>query len=415
MIRGDVDTLVIGAGVIGTAVAEQLQSRGHRVLLVDRNEPGSGCSSGNAGHFATDAVLPLANPQTILSIPKMLADPLGPLAIRWSYFPRMLPWLLRFAQAALPANARASAGTLRELNHRSIASFDRLLGRTGLQDLMVKRGALTLYQTEKGRRAHRATVALLRDYGVEIEELDTGALRELEPALSESLAGGLYFPYTAHTANPLRLVRELARVFCAAGGAFERAEVQRLVPQVGGGVTVQLENGTLSSRRVIVAAGAWSKSLAAQLGCWVPLDTERGYHLMLPLPAVKLERPLASFERSFVMTPMEEGLRLAGTVELAGLKAPPNYRRADILHRHAEAILPGLRRDEARRWMGFRPSLPDSLPVIGRAPQWDNIYFAFGHQHLGLTQAAITAEIIGDLVEGRQPEVDIRPLAADRF
>lgn len=411
----EVDTLVVGAGVIGTAIAEQLQSRGDRVLLVDRAEPGSGCSSGNAGHFATDAVLPLANPQTILSIPKMLMDPLGPLAIRWSYLPSMLPWLLRFARAALPANARASARTLRELNRRSIASFDRLLARTGLQDLMVKRGALTLYQTEKGRRAHRATVAVLRDYGIEIEELDTGALRELEPALSESLVGGLYFPNTAHTVNPLRLVRELARVFRAGGGTFERAEVQRLTPQADGEVAVQLDNGALNARRVIVAAGAWSKSLAAQLGCRVPLDTERGYHLMLPQPSVELERPLVSFERSFVMTPMEEGLRLAGTVELAGLKAPPNYRRADILYRHAEAILPGLRRDDAQRWMGFRPSLPDSLPVIGRAPNRKNIYFAFGHQHLGLTQAAITAEIIADLVEGRPPEVDIRPLAVDRF
>jgi len=411
----ELDTLVVGAGIVGTAIAERLQSRGHKVTLLDRGGPGEGCSSGNAGHFATDVVLPLANPKTILSLPKMLVDPLGPLAIRWAYFPCMLPWLLRFARAALPANARASAITLRELNSRSIPSFDRLLSRTGLQELMTKRGALTLYQTETGRRANRATVNLLRDYGVNLQELDVGPLRELEPVLGEDIVGGLYFPDTAHTVNPLRLVRELARCFREGGGEIQRGQVLQLRPEAGGRTGVLLDSETLSARRVIVAAGAWSKPLARQLGYRVPLDTERGYHLMLPEPGVELTRPMTSFERSFVMTPMEEGLRLAGTVELAGLAAEPDYRRADILFEHAQTILPGLQLGEAKYWMGFRPSLPDSLPVIGRAPRQDNIYFAFGHQHLGLTQAAVTAEIVDDLIAGREPEVDLRPLAADRF
>lgn len=411
----EVETLVVGAGIVGTAIAERLQSRGHRVVLVDREGPGEGCSSGNAGHFATDVVLPLANPKTILSIPKLLLDPLGPLAIRWSYFPRMLPWLLRFARAALPGNARASAAMLRELNSRSIPSFERLLSRTGLQELMVRRGALTLYQTDRGRRGNRATVALLREYGVNVQELATGPLRELEPALSESLAGGLYFPDTAHTVNPLRLTRELAQCFRKGGGEIWRAEVQQLRPRPGGGAEVQLADATLSTRRLVIAAGAWSRPLAHQLGYRVPLDTERGYHLMLPQPGVGLSRPLVSFERSFVMTPMEQGMRLAGTVELAGMKAAPDYRRADLLFGHAQTILPGLQQGQATRWMGFRPSLPDSLPVIGRAPRQDNIYFAFGHQHLGLTQAAVTAEIVDDLIAGREPEVDVRPLAVDRF
>lgn len=411
----EVETLVIGAGIVGTAIAERLQSQGHRVVLVDRGAPGEECSSGNAGHFATDVVLPLANPKTILSIPKMLLDPLGPLAIRWAYFPRMLPWLLRFARAALPANARASAATLRELNSRSIPSFERLLSRTGLQELMVKRGALTLYQTEKGRHENRSTVNLLREYGVNVEELDAEPLRELEPALSEDIAGGLYFPDTAHTVNPLRLVRELARSFRDSGGEIKRGQVLQLEPQADGRTGVLLDSETLTARRVIVSAGAWSKPLARQLSYRVPLDTERGYHLMLPQPGVELTRPMVSFERSFVMTPMEEGLRLAGTVELAGLAAEPDYRRADLLYEHAQTILPGLKSGEAKRWMGFRPSLPDSLPVIGRAPRQKNIYFAFGHQHLGLTQAAVTAEIIDDLVAEREPEVDVQPLAVDRF
>lgn len=210
-------------------------------------------------------------------------------------------------------------------------------------------------------------------------------------------------------------MRELARCFREGGGEIKRGRVLQLKAEADGRTDVLLENKTFSARRVIVATGAWSKPLLRQLGYRVPLDTERGYHLMLPEPGVGLTRPMTSFERSFVMTPMEEGLRLAGTVELAGLKAEPDYRRADILFEHAQAILPGLRLGEAKRWMGFRPTLPDSLPVIGRAPRQRNIYFAFGHQHLGLTQAAVTAEIVGDLIAGREPEVDVRPLAVDRF
>jgi D-amino-acid dehydrogenase len=327
----------------------------------------------------------------------------------------MLPWLTRFVWAALPANARASADTLRALNSQSIASYDRLLARTGLQQMMVKRGALTLYETVKGRDAHKPTVALLRNYGVEIDELDTAALRELEPALSGSIAGGLYFPNTAHTINPRRLVQELVRVFRAGGGEFQQAEVECITPRGDAGVAVSLAGQTINARRVVIATGAWAKPLASMLGYPVPLDTERGYHLTLPHPAVEVNRPMVAFERSFVMTPMEEGLRLAGTVELAGLQAPPNYARADILYQHAQRILPGVKLGEAQRWMGFRPSLPDSLPVVGRAPRHQNIYFAFGHQHLGLTQAAVTAEIIGDLIAGRPPAIDIQPLAIDRF
>lgn len=414
--RARVSTLVVGAGIVGTAIAEQLQSRGHSVLLLDRDAPGRGCSFGNAGHFATDVVLPLANMQTILSLPKILRDPLGPLSIRWSYLPKILPWLVRFALAALPHNARASCNSLRALNGRSIESYDRLLTRTGLSDLMTKNGALTIYESESSITANARTVELLRSFGVEIELMGGDQLREMEPALGHQVAGGLFFPKTAHSINPFRLVTELAGVFESQGGAFLQGEVSQLSPLEGGGGKVVLQDGRqIEADRVIVATGAWSKSLAAQLGYSVPLDTERGYHLMLPQGNCAISRPMVSFERSFVMTPMEEGLRLAGTVELAGLDAPPNYQRADILYQHAAALLPNVSKEGATRWMGFRPSLPDSLPVIGSAPKHKEIYFAFGHQHLGLTQAAITAELLADLIDGETPELDLNPYAISRF
>jgi len=408
------DTVVVGAGIVGTAIAERLQYEGATVMLLDRSAPGEGCSSGNAGHFATDVVLPLANLQTIAALPKMLLDSSGPLSLRWSYVPRMLPWLAQFVLSALPANAKASATALRALNSRSIESFERLLARTDLQSLMVQRGALTVYESRATQLKHESTVALLREYGVSVDPLGADALRDMEPALGGAVAGGLYFPNTAHTVNPLRLTQALVQSFCAAGGQLQRARVTALQAQ-NNGVRISTDSGELLARRVVLAAGAWSGQLARSLGLKVSLDTERGYHLMLPQPGLELSRPVTSHERSFVMTPMEHGLRLAGTVELAGLDAAPDYRRSDVLFDHARALLPGLVRGSATRWMGMRPSLPDSLPVIGPAPGDPRLLFAFGHQHLGLTQAAITAEAIADLVAARPPAFDLKPYRIDRF
>ncbi|MCK7596716.1 FAD-binding oxidoreductase [Microbulbifer sp. CAU 1566] len=409
------ELVIIGAGIIGVALAEQLQHRGHQVTLVDRDSPGRGCSYGNAGHFATDVVLPLANMKTILSVPKLLLDPLGPLSIRWGYFPKVLPWLLRFAVAAAPANVEKSCQHLRALNGRSIESYDRLLGRTGLTDLMTKRGALTVYERPDSVGRNRATVDLLREYGVEIESLSGDEVRALEPALGKGVVGGLFFPRTAHTANPYRLVTALADRFQNSGGEILQEEVVGL-QQTADAMDVRLSSGrSIRSRRLVIATGAWSKVFAEQLGYKVPLDTERGYYLMLPQPGTNISRPLVSFERSFVMTPMEEGLRLAGTVELGGLDAEPNFARADILFDHAQSLLPDISNTGAHRWMGFRPSLPDSLPVLGIAPHHPRVAFAFGHQHLGLTQAAITAELLADELEGKAPEIDLSPFSIKRF
>jgi len=421
------DALVIGAGIIGAAIAEHLAADGREVLLLDRHAPGQGCSGGNAGHFATDVVLPLANPDTLLGLPKMLLDPLGPLSLRWSYLPRMLPWLTRFALAALPANAKASAEALRSLNRESIVSYDRLLTRTGLQHLMTKRGAITLYQTVKGQAKHASTVQLLRNYGVNVEALDTQQLLDLEPALTADISGGLFFPDTAHTVDPLALVTQLVNAFVANGGRFEQADVEQIQQQDNNAVLVKTSQGDYLAKKIVIATGAWSKPLMAMLGHKVPLDTERGYHLTLPNPEAALTRPTTAFERSFVMTPLSAGLRLAGTVELAGLDAPENPSRADILYQHAQTLLPGLNREGATRWMGCRPSLPDSLPVIGPSPNSDAVFFAFGHQHLGLTQAAITAEIMGELIRGSDgpgtnashgastSHINLSPFRVDRF
>jgi D-amino-acid dehydrogenase len=407
--------VVIGAGIIGTTIAERLQYEGKQVLLLDREAPGAGCSKGNAGHFATDIIIPLANMSNLLKVPKMLLDPLGPLTIKWSYFPKLFPWLMRYGWAAMPHNVSASVEAIKVLNRPSIERFDALLKRTNLEHMMEKRGAITVYCSEAAAKENRKHAEFVRSHGVKVEQLNGDQIRELEPSLSKAVYGGLYYPDTAHCIDPHLLVTALADKFTEQGGQVMQREVLALDASDDNQVTIKTINGNIVAKEVIVACGAWSKKLAKTVGHNVPLETERGYHLMLPHSKNKLTRAVSSYERSFVMTPLSDGLRLAGTVELAGLDAEENYERADILFEHAKEFIGDVDKTDAGQWMGHRPSLPDSLPIIGRSPKHNQVIFAFGHQHLGLTQAAVTADLISQTVLGQPLEVDMKPFAVDRF
>jgi len=409
------DVAVIGAGIIGTCIAERLQHEGKQVLLIDREGPGEGCSKGNAGHFATDIILPLANFSTLLSVPKLLLDPMGPLTLRWSYLPKLLPWLMRFTWSAMPHKTKATIEALKVLNRPSITRFEALLSRTGLEELMTQRGALTIYQDIKNAEKNQAHLQLVKQHGVRVEHLSGEQVRDLEPALTDEVKGGLFYPDTAHTINPHRLVTDLSNVFIQSGGQFLKQNVLNFDFSDTDKVAIKTDGETIFAKEIVIACGAFSKSLASLIGHSVPLETERGYHLMLPAPGVEVTRPVTSYERSFVMTPMEEGLRLAGTVELGGLKAEENWQRATSLFDHANHILPGLNKSDYQTWMGHRPSLPDSLPVIGRSPNECRAIFAFGHQHLGLTQAAVTADLVEGIVFDRDTKVDISAYSVERF
>lgn len=409
------DVAVIGAGIIGTSIAERLQFEGKRVLLVDRLSPGEGCSKGNAGHFASDVILPLANFETLLKVPKLLMDPLGPLSIKWSYFPQLLPWLMRYAWAAMPHKTSKTIAALKILNRPSITRYQQLLNRTGLNSLLTQRGALTVYSSAAAAKKNTRHMNFVKQHDVKIEQLSGGQVRELEPCLSPAIAGGLYYPDTAHSINPYRLVTALAECFLQGGGEVINQEVLNLDTTADSYVRLKCYGSEIIAKQVIIACGAWSKQLVSQVGYKVPLETERGYHLMLPNSEVEITRPISSFERSFVMTPMEEGLRLAGTVELAGLKAAENHQRSKQLYQHAQQILPQVNDINSTSWMGHRPSLPDSLPVIGRSKINSRMLFAFGHQHLGLTQAAVTADLLSDLIHHKQSSMDIEPFSIERF
>jgi D-amino-acid dehydrogenase len=404
---------IIGAGVVGMACAVELQRAGFAVHVVDGGAPGEGCSQGNAGLIAADHVLPLATPGILRRVPGMLLHPTGPLAIRPAYLPRLAPWLARFVANAAPARVDRLGAALAALSLPALDAWRDLLRSLGAGALLEERGWLLLYRSEAGFQRDADERRRQRALGVAVEELGPDELRQHEPALGDArLARGVLFPDSAHSVNSFRLVQELAAAVARNGGRFTRAEVRGIEREPRRLLT---DAGPIPVGRLVVAAGAWSKPLARDLGHRVPLETERGYHIHLADPGLSLVRPLGDAERKFFLTPMETGLRIAGTVELGGLAAPPNWRRADVLLAQAQDLLPGLNAAEPKRWMGFRPTLPDSLPVIGPSPKVPDTWFAFGHQHLGLTLAAVTGRMIAAMVAGRPSPIDARAYRIDRF
>ncbi len=391
------DIAVVGAGIVGVACALLLARQGKRVVVLDHQQPGQGASYGNAGHLATEQVFPIADVSILKRLPGMLMDPMGPLRLDWKYLPQALPWFTRLLLNLRAEPFQRTVAGLRALNESSLGAWQRLLAAIDRAPLMKQEGSLLVFERSDSRQAVDALKARLQLEQVPVEHWQANAIRDVAPQLSEQLQGGLFFPATGHFMDPYRLVGELVEAAEALGVRFIKTKVE------GGrvhdfGVTLSSDRGEVNARQVLIACGAHSAHLSQALtGKKVPLDTERGYHLMLPHEHDRLPFAVTSLERRFIMTPMNEGLRLAGTVEFAGLKRAPDMRRAWQLHRLSKGLF---RRDldasEATPWMGFRPSLPDSLPVIDRVCD-GKVLLAFGHQHLGLTQAAITAELIAQL------------------
>ena len=410
------DIAIIGGGVIGASCALALQQSGLSVHLFEREEPGSGASSGNAGHLASEQVLPLASSDMLLQLPKMIADPLGPLRIDWRYLPQITPWMLRLVANMLPTAYKRSTDALSALNSASLGAWSDLLSSIDRTDLIQIEGSLLAYEKNETKAGLIALMDKLSPHGVPVTHISANQLQERAPALSPHLLGALEFSATGHVTDPLKLVKALVESAQQRGMVYEQTDI------IGGqltddGVELHSNSGSLRCRHVLIANGAYAKPLVKALtGVKVPLDTERGYHLMLPHEENTLPLPITSAERRFIMTPLEGGLRLAGTVEFAGLEKEADMRRAQILEKHAQALF---RRPldirDATPWMGRRPSLPDSLPVIDRTGPKGQILLAFGHQHLGLTQAAITARLIQQLYRNETASIDLKPYQLTRF
>lgn len=410
----ETDIAVVGAGIVGVACALQLARQGRRVLLIDREPPGHGASFGNAGHLATEQVFPIADLSILKRLPSMLMDPMGPLRLDWKYLPKAMPWFTRLLLNLRPAPFQRSVAGIRALNEGSLAAWQRLLSSIGRSDLFKEAGSLLVFERNESRQALAALQARMQQQAVPAEYWSADSVRATAPQLSRSILGGLFFPRTGHFIDPYRVVCELFEAAKASGVRFVRAHVDGGHLH-GSGVSLASDQGTFTARQVLISCGAQSAKLTAALtGKRVPLDTERGYHLMLPGEHQRLPFAVTSLERKFIMTPMADGLRLAGTVEFAGLDAPPSMQRAWQLHRLSKGLFQqDLDAEGATPWMGLRPSLPDSLPVIDQVCE-GRVMLAFGHQHLGLTQAAVTAEWVGRLAEQeRGPQMEAYRL--DRF
>jgi D-amino-acid dehydrogenase len=410
---------VIGAGIVGVCAANWLQRDGHSVFLVEPGNPGEGASFGNAGCFNGSSVTPMAMPGIIKNVPGWLMDPLGPLALRWSYLPAILPYLVRFVRAGTPEKVRAQAKAMRPLVGPTVPLVRELARAAGAEELVNQRGHLYVYRSAEALKKDGFAWALRRENGVVVDEFDADELRQLEPALSRDYVRGLLVRENGHTSNPLGLVTRLVEHFRGQGGEIIQARALGFRLDGRRLTAISTDRGDLAADAAVVCAGAYSKPLAAALGDRAPLETERGYHLMIRDPEVMPRIPTADADGKFVATPMELGLRFAGTVELAGLDTPPDWRRAEILLAQGRKMLPGLAseyaEDRVSVWMGHRPSLPDSLPVIGASRASPDVIYAFGHGHVGMTAAPMTGKIVADLLAGRPAPIDIAPFAASRF
>jgi D-amino-acid dehydrogenase len=413
------DIAIIGAGIVGISCALYIQRAGHRVTVIDRLAPGEGTSFGNAGCLNSSSVVPISMPGVLSQVPRWLLDPEGPLVLRWRYLPVLAPWLWRFVRAGTPERVAAQARSLRDLLGSTLESYAPLVKAAGAEDLVHRQGHLTVYKSEASFAKDGRAMGLRRDNGIVVEDLSFDELRQLEPSLSRDFVRGRMIAETGHVGDPHRLVTRLAEAFTRDGGRILREAVRDFDFADGAVTGVRGDSGVHRADKIILAAGAWSKHLAKQLGDSVPLDTERGYHVVLRDPEIMPRRPVSSADGKFFATPMEMGLRVAGTVEFAGLDAPPDWRRSRMLLRQAQDMFPALARDigdeRISQWMGFRPSMPDSLPVIGPSRRHRNVLHAFGHGHVGLIGGAMTGRIIAALVDGVAPPIDIAPFKVERF
>jgi len=406
---------VIGAGVVGCCCALHLLRDGWKVTIVDPEAPGTQTSYGNAGAISPQSINPMAGPGVLKQIPGWLADPLGPLALRWGYLPKALPWLLKFVAAGTPARIKAQSDALADLHRPVIDAHEELAELARVRDLIHRQGALTVYETDANFAADAAGRQRMRDKGHVIEELGPEEIAQLEPGLAPIFKHATWAPNSGHTVNPGRLTEAYGATARSMGAEIVAARVVGIDWKADGGGMLSTDRGARPFDRIVVAAGAWSARLSRMLGDPFPLESERGYHMMLPKPGFTTRRPVSFNERRFMTTTMEKGLRLAGTVEFAGLEAPPTWGRADKLLRHAAEVFREVDVAGAERWMGQRPATPDSLPVISASPKRKGVYYAFGHGHLGLTAGAITGRHIASLVAGRTPDIDLKPFRIDRF
>jgi D-amino-acid dehydrogenase len=406
---------VVGAGVIGAAIALELQRRGLQVTLIDKGEPGRGTSYGNMASIALDFAAG-SGPNTWRKIPRWLLDPEGPVWLRPAYALKMAPWFLRFIAAGRPSRLRDIEDAGMSLSNPALADFRAMLDTIAAPELMTDEGCLAIYETEAEFAGDRGHIDFMRRYGFDFDVLEGAAIRDLEPALSPSIAKAVLLPDNKTIRDPYRLVVKLADAARERGATFVSGAVRTVEKNADGTSVVLLENGQrIAADFVVLAAGVHTRFLAEKLGEPIPLETERGYHTQIMQPGVSMRYSVIWPHRAFMITPTAGGIRVGGNVELAGLDAAPDFRRARVLVRHAQRAVPGLEVKDSTEWMGHRPALPDTIPIISPSSKISGVWYATGHGHLGLTYSATTAQLIADMVTGAKPAVDMTPFRIDRY
>ena len=408
-------TVVIGAGIIGTAIAHDLQRRGRQVVLVDRDTPGRGASFGNMASIAVTEFMPASRPSVWKQIPGWMLDPEGPVRVRPSYMPRLVPWFLRFIAASRPSKLRALEAQGAALCARALDDTLALLRETGLQDQISDEGCLSLYADEAEFKADRDHIEILERFGFPHEVIGRQAIKALEPELSDSIGLAVRFPQNRSMKDPYTLVLALAERFIALGGRVEQGDVVGFTRSDAMRDVVLKGGRTIPADEVVICAGAFSARLAGMLGEPIPLETERGYHTQIMAPGITMKHSIIWPAKAFMVTPTAGGIRVGGTVEMAGLDAAPDYRRAKVTVKRAREALPNLRCEDAIEWMGHRPALPDTVPILSASARTKGLFYATGHGHLGLTYAATTARLMGDLITGARPALDLHPYRINRF
>lgn len=406
---------VVGAGIVGVSSAAWLQRAGFRVTLVDAGPVGEGASFGNAGNISPGAVVPYMIPGFFKELPGWLFNREGPLAVRPGYFLKVLPWLLAAVKSSQTETALKSSCAMRGLHRGAFDAYDALTRNTEAARLIECCGQLYVSERPHAAQGSQIAQSMREAAGVKAVLLGENEIREMEPSLAPIFKSGMLLPDNGRCRNPHQLVQILAREAERNGAIILRGKVTGFRTNGNRVQGIALGGNIEPTERVVIAAGAASGDLSAKLGTPLPLEAERGYHITIADPGVMPRLPVTHTDAKFVCAPMNMGLRLAGTAEFAGLDAPPNWKRAELLERQARRMFPGVKMDHVTRWAGNRPSLPDGLPVLGRAPNYANAFFAFGNSHFGMTAGPVMGRVIAEIVAGREPDIDIAPFSPARF